>query len=316
MDLDDTKKFLLVKAVEEADRDGGIIPLDQRSLAGKSGPEEEVLVARSQHLYDQLADQHPRQVGAAMTATASHSWLKFAIVVIAFLVGLATKQLGPERRINVLAFPLFGVLAWNLVIYFAALLGLFLRKKSEPATGMLAGVVKRLAARGIRQLDAGGDQHLAAGLSKFVGGWYALTANIRVTHSRGCLHLGAAALSLGVIAGMYWNGLAYQYLAAWESTFLSAEGVHQLFSNLFTPASLVSGLAVPGIDEIRTMELTAGDEGAPAAVWIHLFAITVGLFVVLPRGLMALAAHLKAGKLERAIDFREAAPRYIERLFK
>lgn len=316
MDLDATKKFLLVKAIEESDPQGSVIPLDERAYFGYEGADEELLAVRAEKLFEKLAGVHPLQTGAAMAVTGSHAWVKFAVVAVAFLIGLATKQLGPERKINVLAFPLLGVLGWNVLVYLFSLLGCVFRKRSGPGLAALGGVIKLAAERGRRRLNSGGDQILANGLSRFVGVWYAITAELRVARARGSLHLGAAALSIGVIAGMYWNGLAYQYLAAWESTFLSPEGVHGLFSVLFAPASALSGIAVPGIEEIRLMELKAGGSGSQAAGWIHLFAITVGWCVLLPRLLMAWLALRKATRLEQGIDFREAAPEYVARLLK
>ena len=64
------------------------------------------------------------------------------------------------------------------------------------------------------------------------------------------------------------------------------------------------------------MELKTGGEGVPAAAWIHLFAITVGLFVVLPRMLLAWGAKRRALGLEAAIDPRSLAADYIAKLLK
>ena len=64
------------------------------------------------------------------------------------------------------------------------------------------------------------------------------------------------------------------------------------------------------------MELKSGDEGVPAANWIHLFAITVCLLVVLPRLALAARAGLQARRLIAQIDYREVAGDYIERLLK
>lgn len=310
------KQFLLVKSVEEADRDGGVIPLDERGFPGSELGEDELLQQRAERLFADLNARHPAPVQAAMSATASHAWISIAIIAAAFLIGLATKQLGPERRVNVLAFPLLGVLGWNLVVYFATMLGGVISKRSGLGGAALGSLVDRGSARVLQRLESADDKVLAGGLSRFVGLWFQQTAGARVARARSSLHLAAAALSIGVIAGMYWNGLAYQYLAAWESTFLSADGVHTLFSNLFAPASAVSGIPVPGIEEIRAMELKAGGEGVPAAAWIHLFAITVGLFVVLPRMLLAWGGKHRALGLEAAIDPRSLSADYIARLLK
>ena len=64
------------------------------------------------------------------------------------------------------------------------------------------------------------------------------------------------------------------------------------------------------------MELKSGDEGVPAANWIHLFAITVALLVVLPRLCLAFVSHKKAAKLTAGIDHREVAADYIASLLK
>ena len=315
MDLDPTKQFLLVKAVEEADRDGEVIPIDDRVLADDDGDLTGQLLERSSGIYATLSRKHPLQTSTAMALTSSSAWANVAIVVVAFLFGLATKQLGPERRINVLAFPLLGILAWNLLVYAAALVGTIFRKWPSPVSRALAGLVRSITDRGLRRLDGGGDNVLATGLSRYVSRWYELTADAKVGRLRAALHLAAAALAIGVIAGMYLNGFAYQYLAAWESTFLSADGVRSMFSTLFAPASAISGIAVAEIAEIRAMELKAGEEGMPAADWIHLFAITVGLFVFLPRLGMAWWEARRAARVGR-IDFRAGSLSYIEKLMK
>ncbi len=318
MESDATKQFLLVRSVEEADREGSVIPLDERGFqdSGAETSDGQMLEERTRRLFAGLADRFPNPVRSAMTATSSHGWIKIALILGAFLLGLATKQLGPERRVNVLAFPLFGLLAWNLVVFAATLFGGLFLRRSAPGGPALRGLVDRSAERVVRRIEGATDQTLASGLSRFVSLWYELTAKARIASARSALHLGAAALSIGVIAGMYWNGLAYQYLAAWESTFLAPEGVHALFANLFTPASAISGIPVPEMEQIRAMELKAGDEGVPAASWIHLFAITVGLFVVLPRLLLALVARRQAAGLEAAIDPQSVAGDYIAKLLK
>ena len=120
MESEVTKHFLLVQAVEEADRSGEFVPLDDRSLSDSDGEADRILEQRSERLFGVLEKEHPRQVGAAVTATMSHTWIKLVVVVVALVIGLATKQLGPERRINVLAFPLFGVLAWNICLLYTS----------------------------------------------------------------------------------------------------------------------------------------------------------------------------------------------------
>jgi len=55
-------------------------------------------------------------------------------------------------------------------------------------------------------------------------------------------------------------------------------------------------------------------EGENAARWIHWYAITIGLFVLLPRAVLALVWRLRANRLARTLPFREVSPLYFERL--
>jgi hypothetical protein len=118
------------------------------------------------------------------------------------------------------------------------------------------------------------------------------------------LHAGAAALALGLCLGLYARGLVFDYRAGWQSTFLEPAQVHALLSVLLAPAALLTGIAVPDVDGIAALRIAAGGSASgPAAGWIHLFAATLVLGVVLPR--IALALH--AGWLARRIDAAAAS---------
>ena len=65
------------------------------------------------------------------------------------------------------------------------------------------------------------------------------------------LHLAAAATALGVIAGLHTRGLAFEYRASWESTFLGAEQVDALLSVTLAPGSWLTGIPVPDVAAIE-----------------------------------------------------------------
>ena len=134
------------------------------------------------------------------------------------------------------------------------------------------------------------------------------------------LHAGAAAIGLGLMAGLYTRGLVLDYRAAWESTFLSAGAVHAILSVLLAPASLLSGITLPdvaGFDALRSSHAaipgTPGAPGAPAAPWIHLYAWTLLLAVVLPRSALAAVACLRARWRVRHVDL-PLTDAYFQRL--
>ena len=94
------------------------------------------------------------------------------------------------------------------------------------------------------------------------------------------LHFAAAALALGVIAGLYVRGLAFEYRATWESTFLDAANVHWLLALLLAPGSVLSGIAMPGVAQLEAIRAPASEN---AATWLHLLAASVVVIVVIPR---------------------------------
>jgi hypothetical protein len=123
------------------------------------------------------------------------------------------------------------------------------------------------------------------------------------------LHAGAAALALGLCVGLYARGLVFDYRAGWQSTFLDAAQVHALLAAVLAPASLLTGIAVPTVDGIAALRLVAGQVAqGPAAPWIHLFAATLGLFVVLPRTLLAAWATARARRLPATVASATAPP--------
>ena len=122
--------------------------------------------------------------------------------------------------------------------------------------------------------------------------------------------MAAAALAIGVIAGLYLRGFSFLYKAGWDSTFMEAEGVHTVLSTLFTPASWLLGISMPAVEAIADLRGTAK---ANAAIWIHFWAVTTGLFIILPRTLLAAAAWMRTARRADPMHLPNNAP-YFQRL--
>ena len=261
--------------------------------AGSGVAADEFIVQRARHALQRLA---PRERLAARWL-AQPVWQPRWIVIVgllALVVGVAADSLGgafgASQRINLLAPPLWGVLVWNAVVYLllagAALAGLLRRGGSEPgplvrATRSLLRVRRRLP-----RASTGGS---ASALRLFGKLWAARGSTLATWRIQTLLHAGAAVLALGLIIGMYLRGLVFDYRAVWESTFLSNEVAHSLVGLVLGPASQLSGIALPDLDGFAALRAVQGDAkaGAGAAPWIHLLALTLLLFVVLPRALLA-----------------------------
>ena len=105
------------------------------------------------------------------------------------------------------------------------------------------------------------------------------------------MHLGAVALVAGALGGLYLRGLVLEYEMTWESTFLTLAGTERALRFLFAPASALTGIDVPPLTP----------SGGDAAPWIHLYAVTVLLAIVLPRALMAGREGRSARRLAAAL---------------
>jgi hypothetical protein len=134
-----------------------------------------------------------------------------------------------------------------------------------------------------------------------VADWSERAAPLYAARAMRILHLAAAALALGVLAGLYVRGIGLAYLADWQSTFLDAATVRRIAAIAYAPGEWLTGLAVPGVDAIAAMQAPAG---VNAAAWIHRMAATVALVILAPRLVLALAAWL----VERHRAARVAMP--------
>jgi hypothetical protein len=315
---------LLVRAFEESDREGRILSPYTRMVATRralavtglsdfSGElaeaahirSGETVMRRARLLFNGLVRKLPflpRVLKVAQLGSSTGP----VIIGAALLFGVLTNLLGTGRRINLLSFPLLGLLAWNLAIYlFMAVGGSLRRIRQRPAgrrrlsvrlTGWLMRGALGRRLRGRRFAQGGETGITTKALLRFAGLWDRVAAPLLVSRVRRVLHVGAAAVMVGAIAGMYVRGLAFEYQATWESTWLDVTQVQALLGTVLGPASRVLGLSIPDVTPLR------GPDGAgPAAPWINLYAMTTLLFVVLPRTALVLYETWRGARMAARI---------------
>lgn len=312
--------FLLVRAVELEDGAEAVLTRDDRreataaALVSGKDSNTDFLARRAEVLHDRLLARFPavrRVTGAARWP----AWIDWALPLAAFALGLAINELGGGKRLNIIAFPLLGMLAWNLLVY-VLLFGRTLGRRAgrDPAGGnMLARLLGRWAEPVARKLNA--QPVVGQAVRRFAEDWWRATAALRYSRASRALHLSAAALAAGALVGMYARALGVEYRAGWESTFIDAETLRQGLATVLGPASTLTGFAIPNIEGIRAMRWSAGS-GADAASWIHLFAATALLFIIGPRLGLAAWHAARAARLRRRLPVGGASDGYASRLLR
>jgi len=242
------------------------------------------------------------------------SWLGSAGWLSAFIAGWWLAALGQEREINLLALPLIGILVWNATMVLLSVRTGFSKAKSLSPAQSLESWLRRMSGN----TESGAQENSLEASSRKRFRELTQTAVTRrfSVRFRAWLHLAAALLALGSVSGMYARGWSREYRAVWESTLLDEAGARLFLGTLFVPASNVTGVAVP-LDQLPEMHRRADDMAAhpgPALPWIHLYAATLGLFVMVPRFLLVMLELKRADGAAHRVMEEEDWQAYNERL--
>jgi hypothetical protein len=275
--------------------------------AGPGGPEA-FIARRAHHAMQRLGPREPAAASWLARRLWRRHWVVWALL-IGFVAGVLADSIGGSQRINLLAPPLWAVLAWNLIVYVLLLghgLARLLMRKTQ--TGSIVKLTERVlrfgrGLPGVNSLDATASGSAKA-LQGFASEWLRASAPLSAARATTLLHVAAASLAAGLIAGLYLRGLVLDYRAAWESTFLSAVNAKSILSAVLAPAVALSHIALPDAATFEAMRSVHGvaQTGAPAGPWIHLLALTLLIVVVLPRSVLALASALRAHWLARHLS--------------
>jgi len=316
----DLRQVLLVKAIEEHDPDGAVLPPADRAAAGREaarrapGDEQAMMVERSRVLRERIGTRYPF-VGTVLARLGGTRVLTLAMAIAGLAIGVALSALDGTRRINILAFPLAGLVAWNLLAY-VLLLGWALRAAHAPGPvrGWVASLGANLASRLVARSRAF-NAPLAKALEAFAREWYAAAQPLLLARAAVAFHLAAAAVGAGLIAGLYLRGIAFDYQAGWESTFLDASRARALLAVLYGPASWLAGLPIPDAAHLEATRWRTQGGGESAARWIHLMAATAFLFVVVPRAMLATWSLAKAWRIAARAPLPESLRVYFRNAF-
>jgi hypothetical protein len=319
MDERAARTVVLVRAIETADVARELLTDADRAWAGRAAAEmvgadggsDAFLVQRATLLVDRLARRYAK-VAAWAALPPARAWLTPLAAAGAFFVGMLGVDVGSEHRINLLAPPVLALLAWNLAVYVLLGASLFVRRgnSGRPLRERVAKVVHD-AARPWRGASA--PPSLVAAATRFAADWTTLAAPLWRERATRLLHVCAAALAAGAVAGLYVRGIALEFRASWQSTFLDADAVARILHVVLAPGSWLTGIAVPEAERLQT--IGGGSAGENAAAWIHLFAATILAIVIVPRLSLAALAATCEQRLAHRFPLALAHP-YFERLLR
>jgi hypothetical protein len=309
VDEEAARRVLLVRACETEPAPAALWSPEDRAWAtrlasetvGPAAPPERWLDERARHACERLRGRD-KAVAAWLTRRGWRPGVALAVAGAALSCGLLADGLGRDAHVDLLAPPLLGVLAWNVVVYLLLAWRSGRAAPSLPASSALRRAVGRLLQPGIGPLR------------RFAADWAGRSAPITAARAALLLHVAAAALAAGLVLGLYLRGLVLDFRAGWQSTFLDAGFVHGLLSVLLAPARALTGIALPDVAALAAMRIGPDQVAtASAAPWIHLFAVTLALFVIAPRLALALLAALRAWRRARHVELPLAEP-YFQRL--
>ena len=312
------RDLLLAWALESSDADLNVVTPQQRqhlaqvardevhtqSPSTDEGLPERFLARRAALVLHAVGAQTPA-LPLFLARNKLFAALAAGLPIAAFLVGLLVDRLGSPHRVDLLSAPLLLIVLWNLLVYVWLAVALFRPKKHDSQAGL--GWLGRWAT-GLAWLPKNVPQPWPAALAIFTTHWMHTSAPLTRVRVLRVVHVCAAALALGAVASLYTRGLLVQYQVGWESTFLRGEQVQGLLSLLFKPAMLVFGMQGFSLAEVQALQWPHQAPVDGGARWVHLFAATLLLLVVLPRCVLAAVAYGKERRLARRFHADTAHP--------
>jgi Protein of unknown function (DUF2868) len=318
MNHTDARQVLLLRAFEAplappwTDADAAWASREATASAGEASDATQLVARRAAVAMGRLTRVEPLAT-AALALTRNLPW-SGAWVLLAFLAGLAMDALGAQRVVNLLAPPLWAMLAWNLFVYLGLALhaiGAAVRPETAPSRlGPLRQALGRVLLALARRAHGLADRPSAPAIGRFLSDWWHTSQALNAARLATVLHLAAAALACGALLSMYARGVFFDFRAGWESTFFDAPEVYGALSALLAPASWISGLALPGLPEFGALRLP-GSAGESARRWIHLFAITLAGGVIVPRLVLAAWSGWRARRLALAVPIALDEPYFV-----
>lgn len=323
MDQRTASRVIWLQAVETADVDGKVLPLDTRRTASLEARRKILLQASGDETAldaDRFLDVRARllteRLPPRQQVDTRHldllAWLRLPAAVLPLLVlcsGLVTERIANPHRMDLLSLPLLAIIGWNLLAYAGKVVA---RAGRYQAAGLKTGVSRwwlMLAARLAPRTSAS----LSAAHRMYVQEYARLSAPVALAMLQRTLHASAGLFALGVAASLYLRGLTVEYRVGWESTFLDASQVHTVLSVLFSPVTGWNGVQAFTVDDAAALHFSTAGGAVDGEPWIHRYALLLATLVIIPRTVLAALAYRRERRLRRQFPVDLDAP-YFRRV--
>ena len=304
------RTILRAKALEQA-ASGHVIQSAVISKAtahrlGESADEATYLTERAKAVLQATGQEDP----ASKTPSRRPSIRNAAglLFLAAFILGALTDKLAsPEPFINLLSFPFWGVIAWNVLIYGVLLLGAvgLISPDRFPVRGtvsaLLAGKLTRLLHR------TSPNAALRAEMAQ-------LLVPVYENQAAYLMHLAALAFALGLIAEIAFRGISTAFVVGWESTWFAQnpEAVKTFID--WTYGLIPFGGNLPDASTLEAMQsdrLVFRMHPVNAAPWLIRMMVLLTVFVIIPRLFLALISFSAARFCRNRLRLTVSDPYFV-----
>lgn len=316
IELEDAAETVLTREDRQQATGIAIAELPHKGHHGRRTADDSFLARRSDFAFSRVESRFPA-VGHACRKFQWPAMADWAVPLGALVLGLATNEIDNGSRLSIIAFPLIGMLVWNLGVYAllaAGPLKFITRRLRSPRAGFLLRLLSAKAAS--ISLDRSQQPALARALSRFAADWFGAASQLTARRLARTLHLAAASLAAGVVAGMYLRALSIEYLAGWESTFINPGTLRNILGVVLGPASFLTGIPLADAEHLQTIRWTSGTGGENAGPWIHLYATTAAIFIIGPRLTLAAGNALAAFRMREHFPIPGREDFYTRRLLR
>lgn len=318
------RRIVLAQAIETADAHGKLASEVERALIDReakqaaqagagagAGPvtAEHFLDLRAQRVLA-LVEGRDRTIASLRSGSPWRNSALAAVPLATALLGALTERIADPHRVDLLSLPLIGIVLWNVLAYLLTLGSWVLlgRARGRPAFDAL-----RRWADAVREWR-GRSGHLRADvIARFHLQWNTAAAPLHLQRWKALLHLAAFGWAAGIAASLLVQGLVVEYRVGWESTFLDAGQVRAVLHVLLAPVMWLFAFDPFTLQEIARLQLGPGDVGQVERRWVWMYVALLLLVVMVPRGLLAMYALWRAGRLARRVGLDLRTP-YFQRI--